>query len=504
VIETNEYEGYWWLPIDGSSGVPSEQSAVRCGTLTITRGECHLKVLGSFGHEVLDGSPGEMVYSPFPGDVPRILGFTTSGVEITLESCAATSPVLSFPGISTTTYRASVALVGAWFGLDEEVCFDEFAIRTSELDTWVGVSGFAPQETGWTENADGEPVLNSTVVRFNPPETIRIPLDYGEEARIAFDYRLTGMKPVPTEAGIRQRAWLFLRYAEPRRLEALAASVGQLRNFLSLAIGRPESVLAVEAYKDGFRQSDGGSRRPIKVFWEIPHNPEPRSRSMHPIEMLFRLPDARPSISAAMQAWFAKQDLFQPVLNLYFGMLYHPDIYIDVRFLAYAQALETYDFRRRDPYELPEGEHRERMRSIRESAPAEWREWLNTRLLSSNYRTLDQRVRDVLSECASVSERIVGATSTERDAFVTLFKHSRNYYTHYTPALEAKAAKGASLYLLIVQLRAIIEMSLLRELGFECAEIGAILERVRRYDEIQHFHRVVAEATSESPEPSGE
>jgi hypothetical protein len=85
--------------------------------------------------------------------------------------------------------------------------------------------------------------------------------------------------------------------------------------------------------------------------------------------------------------------------------------------------------------------------------------------------------------------KIVGAPSRERSAFISRFVDSRNYYTHYSPELENKAATGTALYLLVVQLRAIIEMSLLRELGFSCEAIDAILERVRRYDEIQNVGR---------------
>jgi len=40
-------------------------------------------------------------------------------------------------------------------------------------------------------------------------------------------------------------------------------------------------------------------------------------------------------------------------------------------------------------------------------------------------------------------------------------------------------------------------MSLLRELGFRCRAIDAILHRVRRYDEIEHFKAIVAGAEAE-------
>ena len=85
----------------------------------------------------------------------------------------------------------------------------------------------------------------------------------------------------------------------------------------------------------------------------------------------------------------------------------------------------------------------------------------------------------------------------DQATFIDEFKTSRNYYTHYNPKLEKKAARGSALLLLSIQLQAIIEMSLLRELGFDCRSIGDILQRVRRYQEIEHFKAIVAKDEAE-------
>ena len=62
---------------------------------------------------------------------------------------------------------------------------------------------------------------------------------------------------------------------------------------------------------------------------------------------------------------------------------------------------------------------------------------------------------------------------------------------------EKKAAEGVSLYLLTLQLRAIIEMSLLRELGFPARAIDEILERTKRYAEIEHFRSLASSGAGE-------
>jgi ApeA N-terminal domain 1 len=103
----------------------------------------------------------------------------------------------------------------------------------------------------------------------------------------------------------------------------------------------------------------------------------------------------------------------------------------------------------------------------------------------------------VLAQCRMVSKRIVGAQQSDLEEFITGFKTARNYYTHYNPKLEKKAAKGVALLLLSIQLQAIIEMSLLRELGFPLRAIDAILDRTRRYEEIDHFRSKAAQETED-------
>ena len=473
MLSNQEYRGVWWLPDDESTRLS--------GTLSIERGRPELEVFHSFGHEVLHSSPTEQTLSPMPFPVERILGMTTTGREITLERCQPVDYSLNLrSGIPTTRYRAETALVGAWFVKGEDSAFDEIALRTTELDTWAFVSGFSH-----TIEGDGSS-LSSIDIHFEPPDRVSIPLDGGEEAFVDFTMRFSGVSPVINRVELSQAAALHLRYANSKSLHDAQGTTIRLRNFLSLAVGRPVSVLSVSGYRDDLVRDGSSSRRPVEIFWELTHNPDPPDRTLHPAEMLFTLPAAEPSISEVMRAWFARQDVFAPVFNLYFGMLYHPSMYTDVHFLAYAQAVETYDYRRRDATELPPDEHEVRMDAILEGSPDKYRQWLRTRLARGNELTLRRRIRDVLAECPVVRDKIVGATPREHSAFTSLFVDSRNYYTHYSPDLEDRAATGVTLYLLVVQLRAIIEMSLLRELGFSCDSIDGILDRVGRYAEVMN------------------
>jgi hypothetical protein len=436
------FRGLWWLPHDESNRL--------AGTLTFADGAGTLETIGDFGHKLLAETAHEKQYSLELARQPRILGASTDGKQITLEATLPLSHVESFPGMSTATYRGDAALVGKHFIAEENIGFDEISIRASDLNEWTQLSGL----TGSLKL----PIGSGVEMRYEPPDDVIIELARGELAQIRFGASSRGFGPGSTSFELRQEATFHLRFARRVTLADAQARVIQVRNFLSLAVARPVAILSVAGYQ--LDSGTGDRRLAAEIFWEIPNNPKPPSSLNDPRSMLFTLPEATPSISKVMRNWFAKQQRLTPVFDLFFGVRHHPTLPLEVRFLTYAQAVETYDFRRRRR--------------------------------PGNY-SLAERMGDVLGQCRTTAKRIVGADTEDEATFIQRFKNTRNYYTHYNPRLESTAARGAELYLLFVQVQAILEMSLLRELGFGCRAIDLLLDRTSRYREIQHFKALVAE-----------
>jgi hypothetical protein len=447
VIETHTHRGYWWLP--------EEEKRKLSGTLTITKGDAKLELLDNFGRHITSKTEKEVVFSFSLEKRPRILGVSTDGKAITLDGQQGASPTEHFPGIPTSTYSHACVLIGAHFDADEEIGFDEIAIKASDLNAWTCVSGFSGGPTV-REDEKGYLIFEKVDISYEAPDDIEIPLSRGERAFIRFNAPNEGLGPGADRIAIHQEASLHLRFARRTSLERIFERVGHIRNFLSLAVGRPVAILSVTGYQDDFVREKTETPIPISVLWAIKHNPDPPARPRDPREMLFTLPGAEPDISRVMRAWFARQERLEPVFNLFFGMLYHPDMYSDVRFLIYSQAVETFGYRRR--------------RKVVE-------------------RSFADQVKEVLGACRSVSKKIVGP---DQDGWVKWLKITRDFRTHYNPAKEKPSATITGLALLTVQLRAIIEMSLLRELGFPARAINEILDRTDRYREIEHFQKIVA------------
>jgi len=447
MLELHEYKGLWWLPEDEDGKV--------AGDLSIAKGKAELEVIGDFGRELLSQTAREKSYSGDLADQPRVLGVSADGKPVTLETVSERGHTVNFPGLPVSRYGAGVTLVGKHFGQGEKITFDEIAIRATDLNAWTRVSGFKTS-LGFEELDDpGSHAFTSIKVHYEAPDEIRIPLSGGEEILIKFTAPAKGLwGGISDHVELTQEAALHLRFARKASLQDVLGRVSQIRNFLSLAVGRPVSVLSVSGFQDDYKRGGTSSLRPIELYWQIPYNPEPPDKARDSREMLFTLEEAQPEMSTVMRKWFLRQARLEPVFNLFFGTLYHPSLYLEVKFLAYAQAIETYDYRRRR---------------------------------KPSRKTFATRAHDVLAQCRTVSKKIVGPTQEDLEAFVLNFRDTRNYYTHYDPRFERKAASGTDLFLLSIQLQAIIEMILLRELGFPCRAIDQILERANRYTQIRHF-----------------
>lgn len=477
VLEDREYEGYWWRSDDDGRKV--------AGRLSFSQREIRLNLLGAFE----DLQPGPI--SDQFRDQARLLGLTGDGKAITTERNLTLGQKLGFPGFSAETYAPHLVLVGAHYESDEEVRFDEISIRLSDLDTWAVTSGFACQL-----HSDEQGVsVTKLDVSYTPPEDVEISLDDTTSLAIAWAWSFSGVKPVTTEAHVHQRVSMRLRFTEPAPIQRCLEYVVVLRNFLSLAVGRPIRVLSVKGFHNPPPDADSDpfttlppQRLEVEILYRLVGIPEPPRRDLFPDEMLFTLADARPRLEAILRAWFERQAILQPVFSRYFYLVHSEQMPREIEFESYVRAIETYHRRSSKKTDLPRDDHRARIDAILSSAPADHRDWLQGKLHFSNELTLAQRLHATLERCPLVARRVAGEPD-QQEVFVRKVRDTRNYDVHLDPTIADRAASGPLLVTLIYQLRALVEMTLLLETGFECDDVDRILNRVGRYQFIDQLRQ---------------
>jgi ApeA N-terminal domain 1/Apea-like HEPN len=467
VIEMQTYRGLWWLP-----SAPEDKHE---GTLTVTGGDPRLDLLGHFGRELIGESDRDIQYSMWLSDQERIVGVSTDGRYVTMVDCTqASGGGLRFPGMETSVYRARAVIEGAAFEDNEPVEFDDFEIRVSALETWLR---FMPAR--FQVNEDG----SRAAIDVTHPQPLEFTLDDGTIATVRFSWRFGGFAVGSTKVEYEWAAWLGLKFNEHRSLSDVATAVGWLRNLITLATGKPTTLLAVDTYRDDIVD---GHEHPVTMhlFYPLSHNPEPSQRAADSLELIFDFSEVGDRFADVLNRWLGLQERYEPVMGLFFGTIYQATSYREQRFLQYAQAIETYDRLKRPEARIRDrDEHKAFVAEIVEAVPEEHRNWLKGELAWSNDLKLAQRIEHVLGGCPNVAARIVGPEGF--DAFVKAVKWTRNYYTHYDPSGRERAAtEGRDMHRLTVQLRAVLETAFLLELGFDCAAIEAGLERARRFEEI--------------------
>ncbi len=152
--------------------------------------------------------------------------------------------------------------------------------------------------------------------------------------------------------------------------------------------------------------------------------------------MLFRYADAKRMNRRPILRWFRRSEQLEPVANVYLSALPTRPLHIEYRFLAFVQALEGY--------------HRRK---------------------AAGRMHLRSRLDALVADLPAVLRTHVP------DDFTMLAKNTRDYFSHWEPTLEAKAAKGERLTALTVAVKLLFELAMLRELGFGRTEIAELVDR---------------------------
>lgn len=184
-------------------------------------------------------------------------------------------------------------------------------------------------------------------------------------------------------------------------------------------------------------------------------------RKRHDFEMLLPLAVLGGDTDRVIAKWFELFASLRTALDLLFSVVFAEGLFLETRFLLFAQAAEVYHRHVFPGGVLDDGDHERRVNEVIAAAPAPHHVWLSGRLEHSNEPSLKQR----LDELRRYS--CLGPYGVLRPKFVREVADTRNYHTHYDPKLRRRAAKGESLYWLSEEIRALLTACLLRNLGFD-------------------------------------
>lgn len=440
--------GYFWLPEKEDNKIP--------GILSIDDGgKIELEIVGHFNDdiEMLNDNDG----------LSRIIGHVEEDGLVTLDDCFYTNKNISFGGISKSKILVHRVLSGAAWGKDEIVTFNTFSFSVDCLDEWVGVSGISI-DSDWNSK--------SATISYNLPEAIGFLLDNGMKLEICFAYTLPA-SPKVTEAKITQRAYFRLESEQSHDLSEFRTIAFKVTNLMCFAMDEIVTLKNVSATSYDIQQDVGDDKQypaTISIYYQsIPFSEKTPKKSWH--EMLFNFGAIKNDAQLVINNWLnAYEDLY-PALNLYFSTKAGAQKYLQGKFLALAQGLETYHRRTSSEMLMEPTSFESLVSKILNDCPEEHVAWLKGRLMYGNEINLGKRLQRIIEPFKAHL-----GTSKERSKILRKIVDTRNYLTHYSESLKDGSAKGRELWVLCQKMEVIFSLHFLKVVGFTDEKIKGVVK----------------------------
>ncbi|ANF81461.1 hypothetical protein A3K93_04165 [Acinetobacter sp. NCu2D-2] len=438
--------GYFWLPGKEDIKIPGVLSI-------IDGGKAELEIIGHFsGIESFNS----------PDDLDRILGLVEGDGLVTLDHCFYTKKNFTFGGISKSIIFVHKVFSGASWDEDETITFNTFSFEVDCLDEWVGISGIA---------VNGDDPRLQTTITYIPPEKKIFELANGMALEIGFAYTLPGFLNLK-EAKVTQRAYFRLVSKELHELNEFIAIASQITNFMCFAIDDVVSIKNVTATSYEIQRKIGENEYPvpIKIYYQSTTYVEKvPNKSRH--KMLFTFGTIEDNAQHVFNNWLNAYEYLAPAMNLYFSTKMDAQKYLEGKFLALAQGLETYHRRTSNETLMETDAFTKLVEEIINGCPEDKREWLQGRLMHGNELNLGKRLK-----CIMEPFKEYFGNSSERSKLLRSIVNTRNYFTHYSENLESEAANGADLWEICEKIEAIFNLHFLKVIGFTDEEIMLVVQ----------------------------
>ncbi|MGQ0476261.1 ApeA N-terminal domain 1-containing protein [Acinetobacter variabilis] len=441
--------GYFWLPGKEDIKIPGVLSI-------IDGGEAELEIIGHFhGIESFNS----------PDNLERILGLVEGDGLVTLDNCFYSKKNFSFGGISKSIIFVNKVFCGANWDKDEPTTFNTFSFEVDCLDEWIGISGIA---------VDGDDPRLKTTITYTPPEKRIFELANGMALEIGFAYTLPGF-PNLKEAKVTQRAYFRLVSEELHELNEFISIASKITNFMCFAIDDVVSIKNVSATSCEIQRKIGENKYPvpIKIYYQSTTYVEKvPNKSWH--NMLFTFGTIQDNAQEVFNNWLNAYEYLAPAMNLYFSTKMDAQKYLEGKFLALAQGLETYHRRTSNETLMDTDAFTKLVEEIINGCPEGNREWLQGRLMHGNELNLGKRLKCIIEPF----KKYLG-NSGERSKLLRSIVNTRNYLTHYSKSLEGEAANGTALWEICEKIEAIFNLHFLKVIGFTTEEISSVVENSR-------------------------
>jgi hypothetical protein len=444
-------QGIWWLP-----DTPDDKET---GTLTFDQAEgARLSVIGQL---IANGA------GPLNGgsERPVMHGFTTTGKPVTLLQSLVTNSQISFPGIPVETWHVGTIATGAHFTSADEALFNRSWIRFDGIAKWLKHDPFS-------ETHDFDTRVTELIVQ--KPERV----DLGE---IAGAQLSTGSSLKSGRNGdecwkSESEAMIAITADEPKTLNWHLSAASKLRSLAELLYGRPLHLTKLLVELPAKPKAAGyPPYRDVEIHAQMiggddKLSPADRPPMLTAPALLIKAPNA-------LADWFAQYKTLSAAIHLLSTVASDRRMFMNVRFLLAAQAIETFHREACPGTIVDESDHALIVKALTAAIPpatnTQMREKLKSSLQYANEPSLRQRLRSLISLARDGRDDVMPAYNRE---FVNAVVNTRNHETHHGDRPD-NLLVGSDMHWAIRRLVILLTALFLRRIGLPSDEIDAMISQ---------------------------
>ncbi len=436
-------QGVFWLP-----EAPGRKLY---GTLSCNdEGELNLALLGAFGrsHERILGS------------ILRGDGLQRANEAVTLQGCIVTKESVSSGDLGTRQeFLAHRAFIGAH--LESESQFKSASV------TFSGLSAWADNFTGLSTDQ------NYSGVSWNTPPVLPSGKISGALFLLGVGTSFSGTK---RKKIIEEEIGISFTFDQPIDESSLSSQIiYPFQNFFTFATDAPNALTNLVVTRDQLSPERIGVHGPTTFSDLSP------TADLHAYKLLFALADIQDRLEDVFARWLRLSKRFEKAMVIYFGNLYRPAGYTDMRVQQAINAACLYYSSQGDDDGFQSSVERELQKIAQSTAiPAD----LRSTLRSHPVIWAERALAGLLRQHKELAPLVTDKDGRGSEKFIEYATNTLRYVNTRETPRGPFAQGGADYYWLSERVSFIIKVSLLKELGFTDEQRAAILGRNAKFDHI--------------------
>lgn len=453
-MELDRLLSMWWEPATPTQEYAGQVSLDADGAVTI-------QLVGTLG-----GSP-----LPMKDPEPAVLhGLGNQGPFFTARKLIRAGARIGMPGFPSEVLRPQSLIVGAH--VDETTLYDEAILQATYLSDWLQESGIRIEMRQGSNEQKG-----SVAASYVWPE-----IRTSQVAPGVTISTWSGHQGTPMRAGYTISETVALKITVETGVlvdDLVRDYVMPILDLVSFATGRSNAVDRLTIRTPSVTQTIGEQiqREDLEYVTEwIVKRPkvEPERLMIH--HMRFALMEAPMGFDLLIQRWYKLYKDLRPSLAPYFGLLYAPPTYVDLRLVSISQALEAYHraskLRRAA---MSKEDFAAFKKALLQACPPGKRGFLELKLGYLNEISQVDRTLQLIDRAKVALRRLLES----RPDFAVDFINARNIKTH--PDQEKGDATGTQMYDLTRVGTFLFEANVMLDLGFDDTQCAALFERQPEY-----------------------